>query len=695
MRTHPIPSLVLAALTASLLAPSALAAARAAAVDVPPLRSRYTPEELAAGCAKAEQDADAKLAALVAVPDAKRTFKDSFEALDAILGDYGETVARLSFLKDVHPQAPVRDAGAACEERAGKWSVAVSARKDLYLAMKGFLDNAGKTAKLDAEQARLVEITMRDFKRNGLELSDADRAKLVELRSRLTELQTRFSKNLNEDATKVAYTKAELAGLPDDFIAAHEDKAKKGTYVLSTKYPDYYPVMENASKEATRKKMETAFMNRGGKENLKLLDEAIKLRADCAKLLGYQTHADYVAEDRMAKDAATVQSFLARMKKGLEPALLSDTKKMAALKAADTKSKSAVINAWDWRYYLNQIKKNDFAIDDEAVRAYFPADKVLRGMFDVYATVLGVEMKEVAGPDTWFEGVKLFEVRDAGTKALVAKFYLDLYPRDGKYGHAAEFTLSPGHAVPGGYRVPLASLVVNFQPPKDGKPGLLSMDEVDTLFHEFGHVMHESLTTARYTQQSGTRTALDFVEAPSQMLENWAYQPEVLARISADPKDPSKPIPAELAQKLAAARKFDAGVRYSRQVFLGTFDSAIHAVKPEAATKLSADAVAKKSWADVMKLPEDKGAHFAGTFGHMMGGYDGGYYGYLWSEVFAADMFTRFAAEGVLNPKVGREYRDLVLARGRTVEPGVLLKDFLGREPNETAFLKMIGIAAP
>ncbi|OGQ09201.1 MAG: hypothetical protein A2138_22195 [Deltaproteobacteria bacterium RBG_16_71_12] len=695
MRIPSLPSLSLACLTAGALASPTLAAARAAAVDVPPLRSRFTPEELSAACAKAEQDADGKLAALVAVPDAKRTFKDSFEALDAILGDYGETVARLSFMKDVHPLTPVRDAGAACEERAGKWTVAVSARKDLYLAMKGFLDNAGKGAKLDAEQQRLAEITMRDFKRNGLELSDADRAKLVELRSRLTELQTRFQKNLNEDATKLELKKDELVGLPDDFIAAHEDKARKGVYVVTTKYPDYYPVMENASKEATRKKMETAFMNRGGKENLKLLDEAIKLRSQCAKLLGYQTHADYVAEDRMAKDAATVQAFLGRMKKGLEPALESDRKKMQALKAADTKKKNAVINAWDWRYYLNQIKKAEFAIDDEAVRAYFPADKVLRGMFDVYSTVLGIELKEVAGPDTWFDGVKLFEVRDAGSKALVAKFYLDLYPRDGKYGHAAEFTLSPGHAVPGGYRVPLSALVVNFQPPKDGKPGLLSMGEVDTLFHEFGHVMHESLTTARYMQQSGTRTALDFVEAPSQMLENWAYQPEVLARVSADPKDPTKPIPAELAHKLAAARKFDAGVRYSRQVFLGTFDSAIHAVKPDAAAKLSADAVAKRSWADVMKLPEDKGAHFAGTFGHMMGGYDGGYYGYLWSEVFAADMFTRFAAEGVLNQKVGREYRDRVLARGRTVEPGVLLKDFLGREPNEAAFLKMIGIAAP
>ena len=213
------------------------------------------------------------------------------------------------------------------------------------------------------------------------------------------------------------------------------------------------------------------------------------------------------------------------------------------------------------------------------------------------------------------------------------------------------------------------------------------MDEVDTLFHEFGHVMHETLTTARYTSQSGTRTALDFVEAPSQMLENWAFAPEVLALISADPKDPKKPLPPELATKLQAARKFDAGVKYSRQVFLGSFDFSIHTVD-----KANSDAVARKTWTDIMKFPEDPAEHFAGTFGHMMGGYEGGYYGYLWSEVFAADMYTRFQKEGVLNKKAGRAYRDLVISRGRTVEPNVLLKDFLGRDPNEQAFLTLLGI---
>ena len=653
---------------AALLAPFVVA-------DTPLLNAQWKPADLAAACAKAETDTDAKLAKLVAVPDDKRTFKDSFETFDAVTGDYGEIVARLEFMKEIHKDKGVRDAAAECEERAGKYAVALGARKDLYLAMKGYLEHAGKSDKLDAEQKRLVELTMRDFKRNGLELSDADRKKLVDIRSRITELETKFQKNLNDDDTKFDAKKDELAGLPDDFVTSHEDPKRKGVYVVTTKYPDYYPVMENATNEATRRKMEVLFENRGGKENLKLLDEAVALRAQAAHLLGYKTHSDYVAEDRMAKNAKTIADFEARMQKGLAPALASDTKKMEALK------KKTPINAWDWRYYLNQIKKNDFAIDDEKVRAYFPADKVLAGLFKVYSTLFGIDIVEAKLPDAWADGVKLFEIHDAGKKDVLARFYVDLYPREGKYGHAAEFTLAPGHVDGAGYQKPLAALVVNFQPPANGKVAHLSMDEVDTLFHEFGHVMHETLTTARYTSQAGTHVALDFVEAPSQMLENWAYEPEVLKIVSDG-------MPADLAQKLNAARKFDAGVKYTRQVFLGQFDQAIHT-----SDKVDSDAVAKKLWADIMKFPEDKDEHFAGSFGHMMGGYDGGYYGYLWSEVYAADMFTRFAKDGVLNPKVGREYRDRVIARGRTVEPDVLLKDFLGRDPNETAFLKMIGIA--
>ncbi len=665
----------------------AAAAAPIARVDVDPLDVTWSPEEMSSACTAAESEADARLASLVAIPDADRTFQNTALALESATADYAEKVARLTFMKSVHTDAAVREAAGRCEERAGKYAVALGARKDLYKAMKGWLANPRAREALDAEQKKLVDVTMRDFRRNGLELADSEREKLVAIRQRITELETKFSTHLTEDKSSIELTKAELAGMTDEFLARLK-KTPAGKYVVTTKYPDYYPVLENATVEATRRKLEVAFMNRGGPEQIALLDEAVKLRQQAARMLRYATHMDYVAEPRMARDAKTVGLFIDRMRAGLAPGLTAEREKMQALKAKETGKKDAKIHAWDWRYYLNRIKRTEYAIDDEQIRAHFPTDKVMAGMFEVYERLFGIDIQEDPAAPVWADGVKHYQVIDATTHERIARFYVDPFPRDGKYGHAAEFGLSTGRETARGYKIPFAALVMNFSPPSDGEPSRLKFEEVRTLFHEFGHVMHESLTTARYATLSGTNVARDFVEAPSQMLENWIYRPEVLALLSASPTDPSKPLPPELAQKLIAARRYNAGTHYSRQVFLASFDRALHAsIQPPGAEQISRDL-----WAMILGFDEDPKSRFPGTFGHMMGGYDGGYYGYLWSEVFAADMFTRFQAEGVLNPTVGRAYRDIILARGRVEEPDVLLKRFLGREPNEEAFLLLTGI---
>jgi thimet oligopeptidase len=673
--------------------PAASAPAADARVEATPLDTSLTPEAVTAGCADVEAKMDARLAEILAVPAANRTFETSFGGLEAAYQVFNETASRLHFLKDIHQDAKVREAAAACQERSGKYVVGLSARKDLYEALKGYLAHAGATAPHDAEQKRLIELTMRDFRRAGLELPDDARKRLVDLRQRLTELETRYHQNLGEDKTRLEFPVADLEGLPADFIARHEKTADGSKVILTVKYPDYFPVMENAKKESVRREMLKAFNNRGGVQNVALLNEATKLRAEAAALLGYATHADFVAEPNMAKTAKTIEDFLTRMRAGMKPGLDAYTEKMLALKRAETGDPKAVFNAWDTRYYLNQVRKRDFALDDEEVRTYFPAPKVLAGMYEVYSKLFGVRFVEVPGVQTWAEGVKLYDVRDAATDATLARFYVDMYPREGKYGHAACFNFAPGHQTPKGYRAPMSALVVNFEPPTAGKPAHLSMDEVETLFHEFGHVMHESLTVARYATQAGTSSARDFVEAPSQMLENWVYQPEILAMLSEDPKNPGQPMPAELMQKIARARNYDAGVHFSRQIFLGLFDQTIHRIKPTDTP--DADAVSRRLWMEIVGYPEDADTHFPASFGHMMGGYDAGYYGYLWSLVFAADMFTRFQAAGVLDPRTGREYRDRVISRGRTRDADELLRDFLGREPNEAAFLKQLGIQIP
>lgn len=661
-----------------------------APVDVEPLRADYTPDELAAACAALQQTADGKLAAVVALADDQRTFDNTPAAIEQIETDLGVGAARLGFLKEIHTDAKVRDAAAACEESSSKYDVAISARKDLYLAMKGWQDHAGKTQHVDAQDQRLVDLAMRDFRRAGLELSDDDRAKLVQMRQRIAELETKFSANLDNDSTTITATAKELAGLPKDWIASHAKSPDGKGYVITTKYPDYYPIMESSPNAALRRREQVAFTSRGMPENIQLLDEAIALRADAAHRLGYPTHADFVDEVQMAKNAKTAIDFESRLRAELKPRLDADTRKMQALKAKDTRGKDTKINSWDWRYYLKQIQKTEYALDDEQVRAYFPADKALAGMFAVYARLFNISFKEIPNPAPWADGVTYYEIHDEPSGRLLAKFYVDLYPRPGKYGHAASFDIGLAREVAGGYQIPLSALVVNFNPPAGGKPSHLSVDEVDTLFHEFGHIMHMSLTEARYASLAGAHVARDFVEAPSQMLENWVFEPEVLAMISQDPADPSRSIPDDLVKKVIATRTFDSGVKYTRQVFLGTFDLDIHTHDA-----LEADATCRKDWEDIVGFAEDPDEHFCAGFGHMMGGYDAGYYGYLWSLVFASDMFTRFQHDGVLNAATGRAYREAILAKGRTEEPDALLREFLGREPNEQAFLKLAGIESP
>lgn len=649
-------------------------------VDGDPLRTDWTPEQLQATCAEAEKTSDAKLGQVVNVPDKQRTFANTPEAIEQITADWSEVVSRAGFMKNIHTDEKVRAAASACEEDAGKYAARLASRKDLYLAVGAWQE---KREPVGPQQARLVQIVMRDFHRAGVDLPEDKRAELVKLRERIAELQTHFGTNLAEDTSSVEMAPEELEGMPESYLSRLK-KTDGGKYIVTTKYPDYFPFMENAKRTEARRKIETAFMNRGAKDNLRLLDEAIELRDQAARLLGYPTHADYVTEIQMAKNARTVGEFEDKLQARLRERLTSDTAKMSAMKLADTGDPK--IHSWDWRYYLNQLRKRDYALDDEQIRAYFPANRVMSGMFDVYSTLLSVQFRRVPDAKVWADGVSLYEVRDG--ERLVAKFYVDLFPRPGKFGHAAAFPLTPGRELRAGYQVPLTVLVVNFTPPQGGKPAHLTLNEVETLFHEFGHVMHSSLTTAQYATLSGMNVATDFVEAPSQMLENWVYQPEVLKLLSSGPD--GKPMPPELMQRIAKARKFDAGVRYSRQVFLGRFDLYIHTH----GAKVDSDATARRLWEEIMAFPEDPLAHFAAGFGHMMGGYDAGYYGYLWSEVFAADLFTRFAREGVLNPFTGRDYRNIILAKGRTEDPDQLLREFLGRNPSEDAFLKQIGIAA-
>ncbi len=656
-------------------------------VAVPLIDHRLSPEQILQKSQAAEADCERALAAIAALPDGARTFSNTVEALEQAVDDYSDAAGRLGILKDVHTDEKVRAAAGTAEENYGKYVVKIASRRDLYGAVKAWQAGVGKHEALDAQQQRLLDLTLRDFRRNGLELSDKDLQRLVAVRTRLAELATEFQRNLNENADFVEMSEKDLEGLPAAYVARLA-RSKTGGYLVTMKMPDYVPFMEGAKNGEARRRLHQVRDSREATRNTALLREAVKLRDEQARLLGYATHADYVTDDLMSKNAKAVADFLSSLQAKLKVRRDQDLAKLTALKRAETSDPKAELNLWDVAYYLNQLKKRDFALDTERIREFFPAETVLSGMFKVYETLLGIQIKEVASPDVWAPEVKLYEIRDEGTGAYVGTFYADLYPRRGKYGHMASAQVTVPRQVGGEYRATIAVLLGNFNPPSEGRPSLLGHDEVKTMFHEFGHVMHQTLTEARYGSQAGTAVARDFVEAPSQVLENWVFEKPVLDLMSGHFQDPSKKLPEETIAKIRQARTFDAGYHYTRQVLLARFDQALHT----AGAEVDPTPLYRTMCQDVLGLTPLAETSFPATFGHLMGGYDSGYYGYLWAEVFADDMFSRFAKAGIFDKTLGRRYRDIILARGRSEEPDKLLNGFLERAPSNEAFLRKLGV---
>jgi Zn-dependent oligopeptidase len=347
-----------------------------------------------------------------------------------------------------------------------------------------------------------------------------------------------------------------------------------------------------------------------------------------------------------------------------------------------------VMRSWEWRFYNNQLKKSKYSIDHEKIKEYFPLETVVKGMFEVFGEVFGVSFAP-ADLNTWHKDVRAYEVKNSDG-ATAAYFYFDLFPREGKYKHAACFGIRGGRELAdGSYELPAAGIVANFPAPAGDSPALLKFDDVVTLFHEFGHVTHNIFTRAKYGKFSGTSVSRDFVEVPSKMLENWAYAPEVLRRISGHYRTPAEKLPEALIKKLIAAKNMDSGLVYLRQVFFSLLDMRYHTARGKVDTTRVYDKLMKK----ISLIPLSPDTHPQANFGHLMGGYEAGYYSYLWSEVIAMDLFGAFEAAGVMNPETGAKYRELILAPGRSYDEAGQVAKFLGRPAGEEAFLKSIDAA--
>ncbi len=642
-----------------------------------PMTFALSPEQIAEACQAETKTIMATVDKIAAQSAEAATFENTVLAFETAGAVFGNKLNPVNFLKYVSDNSLVRASADACETQVSQLNVDLYVRQDLYKVIKAV---ANKKLALSAIDQKLLDDTLSSFKRNGLELPNDKRAEYVSKKKQVVKLEADFSTNLNEYKDELLVAREELTGMDEGFLNGLEQK--DGKLVLTMSYPHYYPVMENCKNANVRKRFEFKFNNRGGEKNRQLLEEAVKLRHELAALLGYKSHAAFVLEKRMAKTPETVENFLKDLVAKLTPVGQANLAEMLELKKQDDPA-ATTIDAWDWRYYDVQLKKQKTNIDAQKVKEYFPLDVVTAGMFEIYETMLGVKFEVAPELPKWHDSVLPYRVLSNGR--IVAYFYMDLFPRPGKYGHAAAFTLIGGYTqADGKYRAPISSIVANYNPPSGGKPSLLSHSEVETQFHEFGHIMHQVLTRAAYATYSGTSVARDFVEAPSQMLENWVWEKEPLAKLSGHYLNKSEKLPADMVKKLIDAKLVNAGVKYLRQAALATLDLEFH----NSGAVVDTTAVYAKAFKDVMLVPIQDGTYPQANFGHLMGGYDSGYYGYLWSEVYAQDMYTRFEKEGLLSAKVGADYRKWILEAGGTEEAFDLLKGFIGREPNQEAFLK-------
>jgi thimet oligopeptidase len=667
------------------------AAAKANAVLTVP-DWEQTPEAVDAATKTAIGTANKALDQIGAQDPSKTTFKSTVVALDDLTWQAGNAANKAVIIKESNTNEKMRAAGENAVKEFQDWAVGIDYREDVYKALKAFADTKPN---LSGEDKKLFDETMRDYRRAGLELPPDKRKEVEQLRKDLSKLGTDFDTNIVNAKAPVVFTKAELEGVPESFFASPGVKTGDDAYtVMANVTWHFVTVEENAKSEATRKKLYVIHDSLAKDTNRTVLNQMIALRNKIALRLGYKSWDDFQTEVKMAKTGAGAKKYIDDLVSGIQPKFASVVAEIQKMKAADTHDPKAIIGVWDWRYYDNQLVKQKYAVDKEALRDFFPFQKVLEGMFNIYQSIFGLKFEKIAAPYKWIDDLQFYMVTDAATGEPLGMFYLDMFPREGKFNHFAEFGIISGKQLSDGkYQRPVAALLCNFPPPSADKPSLMTHADVETLFHEFGHCLHEITTRAKYGRFAGTHVPGDFVEAPSQMLQNWVWNKKVLDTFAADYRDPSKKIPAETIQKMNDAKKATAGVFYRRQFAFASLDLAMHDAHPEDAQW---DCVAiSNPILERVFLPIDPSTTFVTYFGHM-NGYDAGYYGYAWADAIAADMATVFekAPQGYLDKQAGMKLRHEIYEQGDGRDVTASIEKFLGRKQSVEPFLKKIGVTS-
>jgi oligopeptidase A len=629
----------------------------------------------------------------------------SYRALELTLSEEDERLEKafgpVGHLNGVAQDEALREAYNACLPLISEYSTEVGQNSELFAAYQALRDS-DEFKTLTPAQQKDIDNTLRDFRLSGVALPEAQKAQYMENAKRLSELTTRFENNLL-DATqawqKHVTDETELAGLPDTALAGTADRARaeglEQGWLLTLDFPVFFAVMSHAENRALREEMYRAFTTRasdqgpqaGEYDNGAVMDEILKLRHEQANLLGFAHYADKSLATKMARDVDEVIGFLDDLARRAKP---QAEREVAALKAFAAEQGVDDLQPWDLGYWSERLREARYDLSDEALRPWFPAEKVIDGMFQVVGKLFGIRFRQRDDVDTWHPDVRFFELVD-DDGSVRAAFYLDMYARSGKRGGAwMDDARVRRRRLDGDVQTPVAYLTCNFAPPAGGKPGLLTHDEVVTLFHEFGHGLHHMLTEQEVAGISGINgVAWDAVELPSQFLENWCWTEEGLALISGH-YETGEPLPRETLDKMLAAKNFQSAMGMMRQLEFSLFDMRLHAEYREG---LDIQQVLDEVRAQVSVIKPPAFNRFQNGFGHIFaGGYAAGYYSYKWAEVLSCDAYARFEEEGPFNEATGRDFREKILARGGSREPMELFVDFRGREPSVEPLLRHSGI---
>ncbi|MBN2228224.1 MAG: Zn-dependent oligopeptidase [Candidatus Thorarchaeota archaeon] len=629
------------------------------------------------------EDTRKKIDQIAKVPEGKETLQTllDFEESTSALGDLARPFI---FLKDISTDKAQRDAGNDVEKKVLKFFNEIGGRKDLYDVFKR-LDAVSDS--FGPEEQMLLKRTLEDFVHRGAALADDERKEFLEISNNITVLESDYNRVYNEDTTIIPCTIEELEGVPPD---VYENLERDGDfYKLTLDYPVFIPVRSYAKNPETRKKMTIAYYQRGGKENSERLSDALALRDRKAKLAGFANFADYNISIKMAKTSQRVLEFMSDLKDKLSPLAQRELRELKELKATELglSPELVTIELWDLFYYHEMLMRERYSVDQNEIKKYFPMERVVAGVLEVYQMVLDLEFKEIDSPNAWSDDIRAFKVIDKDTGELKGVFYLDLYPREGKFKHYAVFDILNRRVKDNKVLLPIASMVSNYQKPTASKPSLLTHDEVETFFHEFGHLMHALSNSASYASFGLSGVLPDFIETPSMMFENWAWKEEVLSLLSGHYEEPVKKLPTELLKKMIAGKLLDVGLMQLRQVFFSLIDIHFHTHMID-----DPDSDWIKSFTEITHIRHPEGTNPVASMAHFMGGYEAGYYGYLWSKVYAEDIFTEFEENGYMDSATGYKYRTTILAPGGSRDPEEMVREFLGREPNSDAFLKSLGI---